>query len=134
MISAGFRRSFDALAQVFEFSGRFYESEGVAAEVRLELDFCLEEIYTNLVKYNRGGQQEIEIELERQGNRLVARITDRDVEPFDPTRVPAADVTLPLAQREPGGLGLHLVRRLADDLSYDYTNRCSRITVTKRLG
>jgi anti-sigma regulatory factor (Ser/Thr protein kinase) len=134
LISAGFHRSFDALAQVFEFTRRFYEAEGVAPEVRLELDFCLEEIYTNLVKYNRGGQQDIKIEIERQGNRLVARITDCDVEPFDLTRVPAPDVTLPLAQREPGGLGLHLVRRLADDLSYDYTNRCSRITVTKRLG
>jgi serine/threonine-protein kinase RsbW len=134
LISAGFRRSFDALAEVFEFTRRFYEAEGIAAEDRRDLDFCVEEIYTNLVKYNRDGRQDIEIELEREGTQLVARITDRDVEPFDLTRVPAVDVTLPIAQRKPGGLGLHLVRRLADDLTYDYTNRCSRITVRKRLG
>lgn len=134
MISAGFQRSFAALDRVFEFSRRFYEAEGVGAEDRLAFDFCLEEIFTNLVKYNHDGRNEIEVELERRGNDLVARVVDYDVEPYDVTRGPPVDVTLPIARREPGGLGLHLVRRLADDLSYDYTNRCSRITVTKSLG
>jgi anti-sigma regulatory factor (Ser/Thr protein kinase) len=41
---------------------------------------------------------------------------------------------LAAADREPGGLGLHLIRRLVDEVTYDYTNGQSRITVTKRLG
>jgi serine/threonine-protein kinase RsbW len=134
LISAGFQRSFDALDQVFEFTRRFYDAEGVGAEDRLAFDFCVEEIFTNLVKYNRDGRHEIELELERHGNLLVARVIDHDVEPYDVTRGPPVDVALPITRREPGGLGLHLVRRMADDLSYDYTNRCSRITVTKSLG
>ena len=132
MISAGFQRSFAALERVFEFTRGFYDAEGVGAEDRLDFDFCLEEIFTNLVKYNREGRHDIEVELERRGNDLVARVLDYDVEPYDVTRGPPVDITLPISRREPGGLGLHLVRRLAD-LSYDYTNRCSRITVTKSL-
>jgi anti-sigma regulatory factor (Ser/Thr protein kinase) len=86
------------------------------------------------VKYNGGNPNDIELALEHRGNRLVARLTDFDVEPFDITQAPAVDVSLPAERREPGGLGLHLVRRLADDVDYDYTNRRSRITVTKNLG
>jgi anti-sigma regulatory factor (Ser/Thr protein kinase) len=134
MISAGFHRSFDALSELFEFTRRFYDEEGIADDVRLALDFCVEEIFTNLVKYNGDNPNDIELELERRGRCLVARLTDFDVEPFDVTQSPPIDTALPLERREPGGLGLHLVRRLADDLAYDYTNRRSQITVTKNLG
>ena len=133
MISARFHRSFDALDQVFGFTRRFYDAEGVPDEARLVLDFCLEEIFTNCVKYNRGNLREIELTLDRAGDRIQARLTDFDVEPYDITQAPAVDISLPASAREPGGLGLHLVRRLVDDLAYDYTNRQSRITVTKNL-
>jgi anti-sigma regulatory factor (Ser/Thr protein kinase) len=134
LISARFHRSFDALDQLFGFTRRFYEQEGVPAEERLVLDFCVEEIFTNFVKYNRGASQDIELALERTGDRVQARLTDFDVEPYDMTRAPEVDISLPLASREPGGLGLQLVRRLVDEVTYDYTNRQSRITVIKRLG
>ena len=133
MISARFHRSFDALDQLFGFTRRFYEQEGVPAEERLVFDFCVEEIFTNFVKYNRGASQDIELALDRTGDRVQAHLTDFDVEPYDMTRAPEVDISLPLASREPGGLGLQLVRRLVDEVTYDYTNRQSRITVTKRL-
>lgn len=134
MISARFHRSFDALDQVFRFTRRFYEREGVPAEERLVFDFCVEEIFTNFVKYNRGASQDIELALERSGDRVQARLTDFDVEAFDITTAPPVDISLAAADREPGGLGLHLIRRLVDEVTYDYTNGQSRITVTKRLG
>jgi anti-sigma regulatory factor (Ser/Thr protein kinase) len=134
LISAVFQRSFDALGSIFELTRRFYDDAGVALDARLAVDFCIEEVFTNFVKYNRGSSNEIELTLERRGNRLVAKLTDFDVEPFDITQAPAVDVSLPADRREPGGLGLHLVRRLADDVDYDYTNGRSRITVTKNLG
>jgi anti-sigma regulatory factor (Ser/Thr protein kinase) len=133
LISARFHRSFDALDQVFGFTRRFYESAGLPDAERLVFDFCVEEIFTNFVKYNRGGAQDIELALDRSGDRVQARLTDYDVEPYDITRAPEVDISLPVSKREPGGLGLHLVRRLVDELTYDYTNRQSRITVTKNL-
>jgi len=133
LISKRFQRSFDALDQVFGFTRRFYEREEVPDEERLVFDFCVEEIFTNFVKYNRGNLQDIELALDRSGDRVEVSLTDFDVEPYDISRAPAVDISLPLARREPGGLGLQLVRRLVDELTYDYTNRQSRITVTKNL-
>jgi serine/threonine-protein kinase RsbW len=133
LISKRFQRSFDALDQVFGFTRRFYECEEVPDAERLVFDFCVEEIFTNFVKYNRGNLQDIELALDRSGDRVQVSLTDFDVEPYDISRAPAVDISLPLAKREPGGLGLQLVRRLVDELTYDYTNRQSRITVTKNL-
>ena len=58
---------------------------------------------------------------------------DCGVEPFDVTKSPDADITLPIEQRHPGGLGLHLIRRMLDSIEYEYTkeSRQSRITFRK---
>jgi serine/threonine-protein kinase RsbW len=58
-------------------------------------------------------------------------LIDHDVEPFDITRAPDVDIGKPIEEREPGGLGLHLVRRMADRVDYDYVpaTRQSRTSI-----
>jgi anti-sigma regulatory factor (Ser/Thr protein kinase) len=65
---------------------------------------------------------------------LSVRLADPDSHFFDVTAAPDADVNAGAEQREPGGLGLHLIRRLVDSLEYDYSGRRSLITFRKRLG
>jgi serine/threonine-protein kinase RsbW len=60
-------------------------------------------------------------------------VTDFDVEPFDITKAEKVDVDLPLSERKPGGLGIHFVRDMADSVAYDYTDRRSKVTITKKL-
>ena len=55
------------------------------------------------------------------------------MEPFDVTRTPDVDVMLPAEQREPGGLGLHLVKAYTDTFRYEYADRRMKVTVTKKL-
>ena len=112
----------------------FLESDGLPASAAFELDLVVEELFTNMVKYHPHGAPEIEIGLTRLGPDLVVVLRDFDVEPFDPTRAPQADVGRPLDERPTGGLGLHLVRRIARDLRYDYHDRISTTTVTLGPG
>jgi len=60
-------------------------------------------------------------------------IQDENVEEFDITRVPEPDPATPLEERRAGGMGILLVRRLAERLSYEYRDGNSTVTVVKRL-
>lgn len=130
-----FPRDISALASITAFAEGFLERNGLAAAYSFPVNFVIEELFTNMVKYSRAGAdgKEIGVRLEVAGKAIVMRLTEFDVEPFDPTAAPAADTTLPLEQRTPGGLGLHLIRKMVDSIEYEYINRESRITVTKRL-
>ena len=102
-------------------------------ELRAPVSFIVEELFTNMVKYNPGVQHEIAISLEHVPEQLTVRLIDTDVEPFDVTSAPLIDVDKPLDDRAIGGLGLHLVRNMADTLLYEYADRRSVITFTKSL-
>lgn len=134
---SGARREFPrilaAVSDVLDWAERFFEAARIPADHRFGVQLGLEELFTNLVKYG-AGEHPIEIELIRRDPLLLASLTDVDVEPFDPTAAPDADTTLPLDARQPGGLGLHLVRRVVDRVDYTYENRRSRTTLVKRLG
>ena len=128
-----FPRTLAAVSDLLDWAERFFEAADIASDHRFGVQLGLEELFTNLVKYGAGAHP-IEIELIRRNSLLLASLTDEDVEPFDPTAAPDADVTLPLEDRRPGGLGLHLIRRVVDRVDYTYENRRSRTTLVKRLG
>ena len=128
-----FSRSFGSLAEIFAFTADFFARHRIDAGLRPTVDFTLEELFTNMVKYGRPGGNEVELALARIAGGVDVSLTDYDVEPFDPTQSPDADVTLPIEQRAPGGLGIHLTRRLVDELEYRYApeRREARITFRK---
>ena len=54
--------------------------------------------------------------------------------PFNPlTEGPSVDVNAPIEERRIGGLGIHLVRSMMDDLSYRRENGKNHLTLTKRF-
>ena len=130
--SRRFRREIRSLPQIVAFAEDTFTAGGIDRELRHDVDFALEELFTNMVKYGRS-ESEVEIAMRRIPGGVEVTLIDRDVEPFDVTAAPDVDVTLPADQRRPGGLGLHLTRRLVDamDYRYDPAARESRITFRK---
>jgi anti-sigma regulatory factor (Ser/Thr protein kinase) len=119
-VTRRFPRRVDALPGLVGFTAAFFAEQRVDAGLRPPVDFAIEEIFTNMVKYGRPGGAEVEVALARVAGGVEVALTDYDVEPFDPTRAPDADVTLPIEARTPGGLGIHLTRRLVEGLQYRY--------------
>ena len=132
---AGFRREIGSLDGVFRFLGEFVDAVGLDERTALCIDLVVEELFTNMVKHNRGGSDQIVVGLERTGDHLHIELVENDVESFDPAGVPDPAVAAGIEDRRPGGLGLHLVRAMVDDLHYDYEpeTRRMRVLVTKVL-
>jgi anti-sigma regulatory factor (Ser/Thr protein kinase) len=128
-----FARSFNSIQQIFEFTADVFARLQLDRRLLPTVDFAVEELFTNMVKYSTMSHADVEIEVKRCADGVEVTLTDFDVEPFDVTRVPDADVKLPIEQRRPGGLGLHLVRHLVDSIEYEYRHerRASRITFRK---
>jgi anti-sigma regulatory factor (Ser/Thr protein kinase) len=129
-----FTRSLSSMDAIFDFVARFLAFHKIRSEYGFDINLIVEELVTNMVKYSSGGREEIAIELDHQGDQLIIRLRESDVEEFNITSVPPPNIDLPASERRVGGLGLHLVRQYADTISYEYRNRNSTITVTKRLG
>lgn len=128
-----FDRRLDALPDVVGFTDEVFVRHGIDRALLPAVDFAIEELFTNMVKYGVGSTAPVAIAIAAITGGVEVTLTDRDVPPFDPACSPDADVTLPVEQRVPGGLGLHLTRRLVDAIEYVYIpeRRESRITFRK---
>jgi anti-sigma regulatory factor (Ser/Thr protein kinase) len=133
MMERRFRRSVKALEEIFDFVTEFAASERVPVERRYDVDLILEELFTNMVKYGGPAGEDIAIGLERQGDSLSIVLRDFGVDEFDITAARPRRNGTPDGEPMPGGRGLDLVRQYADDIRYDFRDRITTITVTKRL-
>lgn len=130
-----FKRELDELGSVFGFLDDFAREAAVGMPVVLPLRLAIEELFTNMVRYNSESTSDIHLELERSNDKVEVVLTDHDVEPFDLTQHGAVDTTAKLEDRNAGGLGIHLVKRMVDEIHYHYSaeNRESRITLIKSI-
>lgn len=128
-----FPKTMAALEPVFDFLSHCYGAFGAGRDVASIITLAVEEIFTNMVRHAPEGDKDVRIEVAREGNRLRVTMVDSDVESFDLTRAPDPDTTAPLETRKVGGLGIHLVRQMVDDLTYSSVGRQSTITFSKIL-
>lgn len=90
----------------------------------------VEELIVNIVNYS--GSDYIDIELKRDENSITLCFRDNGI-PFNPLERVMPDTTLPLEKRQIGGLGIYLVIKKTDAISYEYTNGENILTVSKKI-
>ncbi len=121
------------VARVNTAFGDFADAHALPDAVRRSVSVVLDELLANTLSYglaDHGGEVIVDVEL--LADRLVVTISD-DGRPFDPLGRPAPDTTLPVEERPVGGLGIHLVRQMVDDLGYLRRSGRNIVTLTKRL-
>ena len=98
------------------------------------VNLAIEELVTNCVKYAYDDTNEhtIDVELSVVDRQLAIVVID-DGHAFNPLAASAPDLSLSLEQRRIGGLGIHLLRELADEMRYERRGGTNRVTLIKRL-
>jgi anti-sigma regulatory factor (Ser/Thr protein kinase) len=128
-----FKREISALDEIFEWIAAFVSAQQIDQSAAYAVNLAVEELFTNMVKYSTGNTDDILITIGRNGKDLVVTMIDSGVESFDVTKSAEVDVAKRLEDRKPGGLGLHLVKKMVDRLDYEYANQQNKITLIKHL-
>lgn len=108
----------EGLARLMEFVSSWAGNQGLDPQLRRRAELVIEELLVNIVSHaftETGGEMSIDCRMD--GSRLHLRVMDNG-SPFDPTIQPAPDLTLSLEDRTAGGLGIFLVLKMADTVSY----------------
>jgi anti-sigma regulatory factor (Ser/Thr protein kinase) len=112
----------------------FANTAELPSEFAGTLNLCLEEVVTNVIVHGYKEQRgTVRISLTAQPGEAMAEVED-DGPAFDPLARPAPNLDLPIDERPIGGLGIHLVRNLMDNVTYRRDNGHNRLTLTKRWG
>lgn len=95
---------------------------------------ALEEIVSNIIRHGGGETQKhrISISIGMENNTVAMEVQD-DTRPFNLLEAPAPDLDIPLAERNIGGLGIHLVRSVMDEVDYVYKKGKNVISMKKHI-
>ena len=102
----------------------------------LGLDMVVEEIFINIASYAYNehiGTVTLDLSLDEANNMLYLTFRDTGV-PYDPLKKESPDLSAPAEKRPIGGLGIFLVQKYSDVLSYEYADNENRLTIGKKLA
>lgn len=104
------------------------------ADAVADMLLAVDEAATNIIVHGYAGcGGSIEVSVELSADALTVRLRDQ-ADPFDPRCLPVPDLSVPLEQRRPGGLGVHLMRQLVDEVRYRSGGaHGNELTLVKRL-
>ena len=107
------------LARVSQIASEFLGRESLGEETVYATHLALEEILSNVIRhgYAEPGKHEIFVCLRIEDGSVDLQVED-DGRAFDPLSAPEVDLDVPLEERRVGGLGIHLLRKLASEIRY----------------
>lgn len=125
---------FDSLARISQFVTHVAGAAGLGPTAVFAVEMAVDEACTNIIEHAYGGEGRGDIECTCQidGDGLTVRLRDHG-RPFDPSSVPEPDIYAGLEERREGGLGLFLIRKLMNEVHFEFTPESGNVlTMVKR--
>lgn len=121
------------LDEVLAFVESFLEENECLPKEQMRIVVAVEEIFVNIASYAYNGSEGMaDITCEMDGGQAVLTFADSGKQ-FDPLAKPDPDVTLPVEERSIGGLGIYMVKKSMDEVTYRYENGQNILTIRKSI-
>ena len=123
------------LNQVLSFVDAELEKHDCSMKTQMQIDIAVEEIFVNIAHYAYNpsiGVATIRVEVEEEPLAVSLTFIDNGV-PYDPLKREDPDVTLSAEERQIGGLGIFMVKKSMDDVTYDYKDGKNILTIRKTI-
>ena len=121
------------LDQVLAFADDILEGVDCPEEAKIQIDIAIEEIFINIARYaypDGEGYVGIEVKADSSAGSVQIVFKDEGV-PYNPLENKDPDISLSAEERPIGGLGIFMVRKSMDDVSYEYKDGKNRLTIRK---
>ncbi len=123
----------DNLHIVMDFVDSFLEKNSCPMNTQMKIDLSVEEIYVNIANYAYGGGKgDAQISIENNDGNVKIVFSDSGT-PYNPLEKPDPDTTLSSEERQIGGLGVFLVKKNMDDVTYEHKNGKNVLTMIKNI-
>ena len=120
---------------VIDFVNRELDALGCSLKAEAQIDIAIDEIYSNIVKYGyeeEGGEVTVSFDVSEEPLAMTLSFRDEG-KPFNPLERRDPDVTLSAKDRKIGGLGIFMVKRLMDEVRYEYKGGQNVLRVRKQV-
>ena len=124
------------LSSVLEFIEGRLEEIGCPPKIQMQISVAAEEIFVNIASYAYSPEVgDVTVSVEVSDNPITVTIAFMDHgKPFDPTKKADPNVTLSAEERDIGGLGIFMTKKIMDDVKYEYVDGKNILTLKKSLS
>ena len=125
----------EELEHVQEFVEQALEAQGISMKIQMQISIAVEEIYVNIAHYAyHPSIGEATVCCEVGGEPLQVTIGFADAgKPYNPLEQKDPDIMQDADQRQIGGLGVFMVKKLMDEITYEFIDGKNVLTIRKRM-
>ena len=123
------------LERLEPFLENFFNRNNLDVTLLPSVNLALEEALANVIMYAypKGVQGEVSLSTNIKGEDILMEIKDKGT-PFDPLQQQEANLDLPLEERQIGGLGIHLIKEIMDEVEYACVGGRNVLKMRKKLA
>ncbi len=117
-----FPGKFENLEDISQMVGQAAEHAGLDDSGVYAVQLAVDEACTNIIEHAYGGEGRglIDVTTEVTPTSLVVQLRDFG-RPFDPASIPVPQTNLPLEEIQPRGIGLFLIRKMMDEINFEFS-------------
>ena len=120
---------------VTDFVNEQLEALDCPMKAQMQIDIAIDELFGNIAHYAYNpeiGKATVRVEVTEDPLAVVITFIDNGV-PYDPLAKADPDTTLSAEEREIGGLGIYMVKKSMDDITYEYKDGQNILAIKKNL-
>ena len=121
---------------VTDFVNEQLEELDCPMKVQMQIDIAIDELFGNIAHYAYNpevGSATVRVEVTEDPLAVIITFIDKGV-PYDPLAKADPDITLSAEERDIGGLGIYMVKKSMDDITYEYKDGQNILKIKKNLS
>lgn len=125
----------ESIPVVTEFVDEQLEEYGCPAKAQAQINIAIDELLSNIARYAYQpdiGPATVQVEVVEDPLCVMITFIDHGV-PYDPLAMADPDITLPAEERRIGGLGIYIVKKSMDEVTYEYKNGQNILRIRKNI-